>query len=101
MEFFTQLFSTTESDDYEVIHAAKSVGPNTTSIEWHHFHLHHKDQVYVSMETINGALNSIQSSTDGYLVDLTAPKLKSIGDGDRMGVDINYQVKTDYAFVEI
>ena len=76
-----------------MIHSSESVGSDASSIEWHHFHLHHKDQVYISLETINGALTSIHTRSDGYLVDLTAPKLRSLGDGANHGEDREYQVK--------
>ena len=78
---------------FDVIHPPEAVGPDATFIEWHHFHLHHKDQVYISMETVNGALESIHTQTDGYLVDLTAPKLGYLGDGETQGQDKEFQVK--------
>ncbi|XP_072033446.1 LOW QUALITY PROTEIN: uncharacterized protein [Amphiura filiformis] len=84
-----------DPNDFEEIHSPESVGPNASSIEWHHFHLHHKDRVYVSLETINGALESIHSRSNGYLVDLTAPKLRYLGDGENKGEDREYQTNAD------
>ena len=78
--------------DYEVIHEAESVGRETSSIEWHHFHLHHKDQVYVNLRAINQALNHIDTPTDGILVDLTPPMLRYLGDGLVVGQDADFQV---------
>ncbi|XP_038050876.1 uncharacterized protein LOC119724026 [Patiria miniata] len=83
------------TSDFEVIHGADSVGSETTSIEWHHFHLHHKDQVYVNLRTINRAFNHIDTPTNGFLVDLTPPVLQTLGDGLDVGQDADFQSNFD------
>ena len=85
-------FSENATNEFEVIHEADSVGSETSSIEWHHFHLHHKDQVYVNLRTINQALNHIDTPTNGILVDLTPPVLRTLGDGLVVGQDADFQV---------
>ena len=40
----------------------------------------------------NGAKNTIERQTTGFLVDLTAPEMAFIGDGPVNGVDLRYQV---------
>ncbi|XP_038050728.1 uncharacterized protein LOC119723897 [Patiria miniata] len=83
--------SSNDTNDFEVIHEAEAVGSETASIEWHHFHLRHKDQVYVNLRTINQALNHIDAPTDGFLVDLTPPMLRTLGDGLMVGEDADFQ----------
>jgi len=65
----------------------------TTSVKWLNFHLNHKDRVRITLETMNGALNKIHNSTDGFIVDLTPPKLIYLGDGNNSNKDINFQVR--------
>ncbi|XP_038062441.1 uncharacterized protein LOC119732930 [Patiria miniata] len=91
--------SANHTNDFEVIHETEAVGIETSSIEWHHFHLHHKDQVYVNLRTINQALNHIDTPTNGFLVDLTPPILRTIGDGLVMGQDADFQSHSDYLAV--
>ena len=86
-------FSENATDEYEVIQAAESVGKEASSVDWHHFHLHHKDRVYVNLRTINRALNHIDTASDGFLVDLTPPMMAALGDGLEVGVDADYQVR--------
>ncbi|XP_033637389.1 uncharacterized protein LOC117298318 isoform X2 [Asterias rubens] len=83
------------TNDFEVIHEAESVGNDVSLIEWHHFHLHHKDQVYVNLRTINQAVNHIDTPTNGFLVDLTPPMLRSLGDGLVVGQDADFQTHSD------
>ncbi|XP_022102001.1 uncharacterized protein LOC110985344 [Acanthaster planci] len=87
--------SSNVTNDFEVIHKAESVGRDTSSIEWHHFHLKHKDQVYVNLRTINQALNHIDTPTNGFLVDLTPPNLRTLGDGLVYGEDADFQSHSD------
>ncbi|XP_022103294.1 uncharacterized protein LOC110986022 [Acanthaster planci] len=83
------------TSDFEVIHEAESVGSVISSIEWHHFHLLHKDHVYVNLRTINKALNHIDTPTDGFLIDLTPPVLRNLGDGLVLGEDQDFQWHSD------
>ena len=81
-----------ETFDFEDIHPLESIGPDVSMFEWHHFHLHHKDEVKYTLRTTNCALNLIDQESNGFLVDLTPPKLLQIGDGPNFSVDIEYQV---------
>ncbi|XP_033637723.1 uncharacterized protein LOC117298529 [Asterias rubens] len=83
------------TNDFEVIHEAASVSNDVSLIEWHHFHLHHKDQVYINLRTINQAVNHIDTPTNGFLVDLTPPMLRSLGDGLVVGQDADFQTHSD------
>lgn len=68
---------------------------NTTeSAKWLNFHFEHKDRVKLVVRTTNGALNSIVNETDGYIVDLTPPKLIYLGDGSIQHKDLEFQVGT-------
>ncbi|XP_071798137.1 uncharacterized protein [Asterias amurensis] len=87
--------SENSTNDFEVIHEGESVGNDVSSIEWHHFHLHHKDQVYINLRTINQAVNHIDTPTNGFLVDLTPPILRSLGDGLVIGQDVDFQTHSD------
>lgn len=60
--------------------------------QWKDVHLQHKDRVKTKFRTINGALNKIETETDGFIVDLTAPKLMYLNDGSEAKVDAEYQV---------
>ena len=74
------------------IHPPESVSHDSSYIEWHHFHLHHKDYVKTNVRAINGATNHADVESNGYLVDLTQPDLLTLGDGDILGEDIAFQV---------
>ncbi|CAH1794764.1 unnamed protein product [Owenia fusiformis] len=64
-----------------LIHEGESIGGNVSQIEWHHFHHHHGDYIYVEMNTTNGANTSINTKSSGTRVDLTSPEVRYIGDG--------------------
>ncbi|KAI8485273.1 hypothetical protein Bbelb_370200 [Branchiostoma belcheri] len=95
-------FRDPESDiaDYEVtvsadtaphvIHEATSVGKEAHSINWHHFHLHDGDFVYVVVNASNGAGSVVVTESDGYTMDTTAPLMRFIGDGSQTGTDLRY-----------
>nr|XP_006817093.1 PREDICTED: uncharacterized protein LOC100376421 [Saccoglossus kowalevskii] len=67
------------------IHGPESLSGATSFINWHHFHLHHGDFVYIELEAVNGALNSIVESSDGVFVDLTEPLFYYLYDSDASG----------------
>ncbi|XP_077996024.1 uncharacterized protein LOC144449371 [Glandiceps talaboti] len=78
-----------------VIHNPQTVTPYSNSIDWHHFHLHHGDFVYVEVEGINNALSGTDISSDGYTVDLTEPTLYYLGDGNVPGQNSRYTASTN------
>ncbi|XP_070573548.1 uncharacterized protein [Ptychodera flava] len=78
------------SPQMQVIHEAESVSSSKNFINWHHFHLHHKDYIHVELETINKALTGLTSESDGYLVDLTEPIFHFVGDGPTVDTDLQY-----------
>ncbi|XP_019624877.1 PREDICTED: uncharacterized protein LOC109470382 isoform X2 [Branchiostoma belcheri] len=73
-----------------VIHEATSVGKEAHSINWHHFHLHDGDFVYVVVNASNGAGSVVVTESDGYTMDTTAPLMRFIGDGSQTGTDLRY-----------
>ena len=80
------------SEDFRVIQNWKSVGSKTAnSIEWHHFHLNHRDEVKAKLRVTNGALNTVEVETAGFVVDLTAPVVVYLNDGGEADVDAEYQ----------
>ena len=81
------------------IHPPESVSSESVCIEWHHFHLHHKDYVKTNVRAINGATNHADVESNGYLVDLTQPDLLTLGDGDILGTDINFQVNSLFSTI--
>ncbi|XP_070573675.1 uncharacterized protein [Ptychodera flava] len=44
------------SQSTENIHDRESLPAGTRSIKWHHFHLHHGDNVYTEIEAVNKAV---------------------------------------------
>ncbi|VDI67222.1 Hypothetical predicted protein [Mytilus galloprovincialis] len=66
----------------------------TESVKWLNFHFQHKDRVKLYLRTTNGAINSIVNETDGYIVDLTPPKLVYLGDGLAQHEDLEFQSNT-------
>ncbi|CAH1802680.1 unnamed protein product [Owenia fusiformis] len=64
-----------------MIHQPESVGNGATNINWHHFHHHHGDFIYVEMNTTNGAISTITTVSTGVTVDLTAPEVQYLNDG--------------------
>ncbi|XP_078573994.1 uncharacterized protein LOC144860567 isoform X3 [Branchiostoma floridae x Branchiostoma japonicum] len=73
-----------------IIHEATSVGKEANSINWHHFHLHNGDFVYVVVNVSNGAGSVVLTESDGYTLDTTAPEMGFIGDGSQAGTDLQY-----------
>ncbi|CAH1783351.1 unnamed protein product, partial [Owenia fusiformis] len=69
------------TDEMSIIHQPESVGGTVNSINWHHFHHHHGDFLYVEMQTTNGAGSTITTTSSGVTVDLTAPEVQYLGDG--------------------
>ncbi|XP_033121447.1 uncharacterized protein LOC117120538 [Anneissia japonica] len=77
--------------EFEIIHEPESVGPNTTSFEWHHFHLKDGDDVFIELEAFNQAGLAVSKRSDGFRVDLTPPTMTFIGDGSIEGQDVEFQ----------
>ncbi|XP_066298079.1 uncharacterized protein [Branchiostoma lanceolatum] len=77
-----------------VIHEATSVGKEANSINWHHFHLHDGDFVYVVVNASNGAGSVVVTESDGFTLDTSAPEMRFIGDGSQPGTDLQYSPST-------
>ncbi|XP_041378093.1 uncharacterized protein LOC121390363 [Gigantopelta aegis] len=93
------------NEDYQVIHNWKSLGRYADKVEWHHFHLNHRDVVKSKLRVTNGALNNIELESSGFVVDLTAPVLVYLGDGAEAKFDIEYQsslttLEANFLFVD-
>ncbi|ESO82597.1 hypothetical protein LOTGIDRAFT_236952 [Lottia gigantea] len=93
------------SQDFEVLRDWHELDNDTQSIEWHNFHLHHRDNVKLKLRTTNGALGRIVEETDGYVVDLTPPSLIYLNDGGQQTKDIDYQsskdsISVNYKFID-
>ncbi|XP_019642103.1 PREDICTED: uncharacterized protein LOC109483513 [Branchiostoma belcheri] len=73
-----------------VIHEATSVGKDAHSINWHHFHLHDGDFVYVVVNVSNGAGGVVVTESDGFTMDTTPPVMRFIGDGNQQRTDLQY-----------
>ena len=90
---FTSYYYRNQTNDFSVIRDWVPYSNMTQSVKWLNFHLQHKDKVKVNLRTTNGALNTIENTTDGFIVDLTPPVLMSLGDGTEEGKDIEFQVQ--------
>ncbi|XP_070573688.1 uncharacterized protein [Ptychodera flava] len=84
----------TENRTSELIHEAESVSADTSFINWHHFHLHHGDSVYVKLDAINKAESSTVTMSDGFVIDTTNPVGHYLGDGPVEGEDRQYSSST-------
>ncbi|XP_078658229.1 uncharacterized protein LOC144903712 [Branchiostoma floridae x Branchiostoma belcheri] len=73
-----------------VIHEATSVGKEAHRINWHHFHLHDGDFVYVVVNVSNGAGGVVVTESDGFTMDTTPPLMRFIGDGNQQWTDLQY-----------
>ncbi|XP_078658230.1 uncharacterized protein LOC144903713 [Branchiostoma floridae x Branchiostoma belcheri] len=73
-----------------VIHEATSVGKEAHRINWHHFHLHDGDFVYVVVNVSNGAGGVVVTESDGFTMDTTPPLMRFIGDGNQQRTDLQY-----------
>ena len=80
------------NQDWIVTKTSESFGSNKSVAVWKNFHLEHKDMIKSVVTGINGALNDVQNTTDGFVVDLTPPLLHHLADGPIDGLDISYQV---------
>ncbi|XP_070574642.1 uncharacterized protein [Ptychodera flava] len=78
-----------------IIHDAESVSSSSNFINWHHFHLHEGDFVYVELEAINNALGGTDVSSDGFTIDITEPILYFLGDGSTPGIDRRFTASTN------
>ncbi|KAL5015119.1 hypothetical protein ScPMuIL_009389 [Solemya velum] len=83
------------TEDFVVLKDWTSFNNQTEDVIWRNFHLQHRDRIKVVLETVNGALNSVENETDGFVVDLTPPKLLHLGDGLTENSDIEYQSQID------
>ncbi|CAG2187681.1 unnamed protein product [Mytilus edulis] len=79
------------STDFNIIRNWVPFNNDTAGVKWLNFHLHHNDYIILTLRTTNGALNSIVNDTDGFLVDLTPPKLIYIRDGTDDIQDAEFQ----------
>nr|XP_006817933.1 PREDICTED: uncharacterized protein LOC100377080 [Saccoglossus kowalevskii] len=78
----------------QLIHVVTSLTPDTDHINWHHFHLHHGDFVYVELDAVNQADNPTTTQSDGFTIDVTNPIMHFLGDGINAGVDRQYTSST-------
>ncbi|KAL5014713.1 hypothetical protein ScPMuIL_008983 [Solemya velum] len=83
------------TEDFVVLKDWTSFNNQTEDVIWRNFYLQHRDKIKVVLETVNGALNSVKNETDGFVVDLTPPKLLHLGDGLTENSDIEYQSQID------
>jgi hypothetical protein len=79
---------------FNILHAFESVYPDE-SFTWHHFNLAHKLHVKTKLRATNGAYNTDNADTNGFIVDLTPPELDYIGDGVTPRTDIFFQSNSD------
>ena len=84
-------YSRNMSESFVVIRDWSLFSNATSSVTWLNFHHLHRDRVRTTLRTTNGALRSIQNSTDSFVVDLTPPLLQFIRDGTG-ATDRDYQV---------
>ncbi|XP_052081235.1 uncharacterized protein LOC127719259 [Mytilus californianus] len=82
------------SENFQVVRDFVTFSNMTESAKWLNFHFEHKDRVKLVLQTTNGALNSIVNETDGYIVDLTPPKLVYLEDGSVQHEDLEFQSDT-------
>ncbi|PVD18248.1 hypothetical protein C0Q70_21774, partial [Pomacea canaliculata] len=75
--------------NFQVLQDWENVNLDTT-FEKHRFSLRHRDVVRTKLRVSNGALNTITSETDSFIIDLTPPELYSLWDGLGSS-DIEYQ----------
>ncbi|XP_025084423.1 uncharacterized protein LOC112558273 isoform X1 [Pomacea canaliculata] len=75
--------------NFQVLQEWENVNLDTT-FEKHRFSLRHRDVVRTKLRVSNGALNTITSETDSFIIDLTPPELYSLWDGLGSS-DIEYQ----------
>uniref|UniRef100_A0ABM0M0H6 Uncharacterized protein LOC100366953 n=1 Tax=Saccoglossus kowalevskii TaxID=10224 RepID=A0ABM0M0H6_SACKO len=87
--------STNATSTIELIHGVTSLTPDTNYINWHHFHLHHGDFVYVQLDAVNKADNPTTTQSDGFTIDMTNPIMHFLGDGVNTGVDLQYSESVD------
>ncbi|KAK6192291.1 hypothetical protein SNE40_003784 [Patella caerulea] len=78
---------------------------STEYVEYHNFHLKHGDIVRSKLRTTNGALGQVIQETDGYIVDLTPPRLIYLNDGNQQAEDIQYQynetvIQANFKFID-
>ncbi|CAH1802777.1 unnamed protein product [Owenia fusiformis] len=79
-----------KTSDESIIHLPESVGNRVNNINWHHFHHHHGDYIYVEMNTTNGASSIITTVSTGVTVDLTAPEVQYLNDGIALRKDAQF-----------
>lgn len=77
--------------NFQVLQNWENVNLDTT-FEKHRFSLRHRDVVRTKLRVSNGALNTITSETDSFIIDLTPPELYSLWDGLGSS-DIEYQAR--------
>ncbi|XP_048258717.1 uncharacterized protein LOC124137708 isoform X1 [Haliotis rufescens] len=82
------------SSDFEVVKDWKTLGKDVSQIEWHNFHLNHQDVVKTKLKTINNALGTVEQTTDGFVVDLTPPRMVFLGDGREQNKDVEFQLSS-------
>ncbi|XP_064643636.1 uncharacterized protein LOC135497734 [Lineus longissimus] len=79
--------------EFDTVHAYQSIYQEH-DFQWAHFHLKHKDRVRTLLRATNGANNAITGTTDGFLVDLTPPKLDFIRVVDERNPEKDFKYQT-------
>ncbi|XP_070562332.1 uncharacterized protein [Ptychodera flava] len=69
------------STSWEVLQDTVTLPGDSSSFNWHHFHHKQGDMVYTHIEAMNRARSSTSDSTDGFVIDVSAPIMYFLGDG--------------------
>ncbi|XP_053400990.1 uncharacterized protein LOC123541000 [Mercenaria mercenaria] len=91
-EYDVQIARRRHGSDWATIKEWSKFGKHSKMAEWRNFHLNHNDEVKSTVKAANGALNDVETETDGFIVDLTSPLLEHLNDGSVSGKDIEFQV---------
>ncbi|XP_060596420.1 uncharacterized protein LOC132750448 [Ruditapes philippinarum] len=98
-EYDVQVERKRQGNDWTIIKEWTKFAKAERTAEWRNFHLAHNDKIKSSIKATNGALNDIDTESDGFLIDLTSPLLGYLNDGPDNQKDIQYQVNTAEVFV--
>ncbi|KAL3873866.1 hypothetical protein ACJMK2_036950, partial [Sinanodonta woodiana] len=85
------LRSSNDSGQFEVIKDFTTFSNDTSSASWQNFHLFHRDRVKLQLRAVNRALNTKDTETNSFIVDLTPPVLVNLGDGTIAMEDKEFQ----------
>nr|XP_006820036.1 PREDICTED: uncharacterized protein LOC102804939 [Saccoglossus kowalevskii] len=107
LEYDISIWRSAFGKESEILQEPVTLPGNTNFFNWHHFNLNHGDRIVVNVNAVNYARISTSAKSDGFNVDLTAPKMHFLGDGLQMGEDkefsssnINVAANWDFEDVE-